>query len=277
MQAGGGLAAADAARAMPAPEAAPAAAPAAGGDVGATVGADAAEAGAVGAQAAADAPGEDLPMAIDWGDKEEELRRLLTCTICKQLLYEAVTINECMHSFCKACCEAHYTMQASQRRGVGHDDYKCPQCEIKLPSNVHDITLPDDSLDKMAAALFPREHARRRELAQRLLREARAEADAAPRNGKQYDKHYAVPSLMARSERGKRPAAKPKNHGTPKRSRVEGATSAVVPAAPAAAHYAVAPATAGHDGISGPAEARANGAGSSSAIARPLMSSLDTL
>ena len=57
--------------------------------------------------------------------------------------------------------------------------------------------------------------------------------------------HSAVPALMARSERGKRPAAKPKNHGTPKRSRVEGATSAVVPAAPAAAHYAVAPATAG--------------------------------
>ena len=177
-----------------------------------------------GSSADADANGDARPAAVDWGDKEARLRELLSCGVCKDVLHEAVTIAECMHSFCRKCIEGVFTQQGALKRRGHH----CPTCNQALP-NAFDITHIDESLEKIAAAVFPARYAERAAAAraaaaQNTAEAAAAWAAAAMPHSVGVKGRFAVPTVLAPSQRNKRPApaARPRGNRSSKRRVTDG-------------------------------------------------------
>ncbi|VEL12253.1 unnamed protein product [Protopolystoma xenopodis] len=50
-----------------------------------------------------------------------ELNEFITCNICKGYLIDAVTITECLHSFCKSCLVKHL-----------EEKFDCPVCGVLI-------------------------------------------------------------------------------------------------------------------------------------------------
>ncbi|KAE8385327.1 hypothetical protein BDV23DRAFT_165123 [Aspergillus alliaceus] len=58
------------------------------------------------------------------GDLEKEL----TCSICTELLYQPLTLLDCLHTFCGCCLKEWFSAQASRRRPPSSVRFTCPQC-----------------------------------------------------------------------------------------------------------------------------------------------------
>ena len=61
-----------------------------------------------------------------------DLERELTCSICTDVLYQPLTLLDCLHSYCGACVKEWFAWQAtsaanSSRRTIG-SPYTCPSC-----------------------------------------------------------------------------------------------------------------------------------------------------
>ncbi|KAL4926020.1 SH3 domain protein [Aspergillus undulatus] len=74
-----------------------------------------------------------LPMATDpqsgpgLGDLEKEL----TCSICTDLLFQPLTLLDCLHTFCGSCLKEWFYTQGS-RRSPSSTRYTCPSCRANV-------------------------------------------------------------------------------------------------------------------------------------------------
>ncbi|GKZ78136.1 hypothetical protein AnigIFM56816_001522 [Aspergillus niger] len=58
------------------------------------------------------------------GDLEKEL----TCSICTDLLYQPLTLLDCLHTFCGSCLKEWFSAQASRARSSSSVRFTCPSC-----------------------------------------------------------------------------------------------------------------------------------------------------
>ncbi|PKY01544.1 hypothetical protein P168DRAFT_292646 [Aspergillus campestris IBT 28561] len=66
--------------------------------------------------------GSELQSGPGLGDLEKEL----TCSICTELLYQPLTLLDCLHIFCGSCLKEWFKAQASRRRSSPR--FTCPSC-----------------------------------------------------------------------------------------------------------------------------------------------------
>jgi len=69
----------------------------------------------------------------------------LTCRLCKGYLRCALTISECLHSFCKSCLFCAYN------GGVT----KCPTCDVNLGPDPYSVTIYDRTLQELVDKVLP--------------------------------------------------------------------------------------------------------------------------
>ncbi|KAL3446867.1 hypothetical protein BJX65DRAFT_278127 [Aspergillus insuetus] len=63
------------------------------------------------------------------GDLEKEL----TCSICTDLLYQPLTLLDCLHTFCGSCLKEWFYTQGSRRRSSSSAPrYTCPSCRANV-------------------------------------------------------------------------------------------------------------------------------------------------
>lgn len=77
----------------------------------------------------------------------EKLIELLKCFLCKGILRNPHTINECMDTFCKACILKHFTYTQKNT--------KCPVCQVELGGRSFESLFFDNSLNVIIQNLFP--------------------------------------------------------------------------------------------------------------------------
>lgn len=70
----------------------------------------------------------------------------LQCPLCCNLVHEATTISECLHTFCRSCIY--------QLLGDGEND-SCPICNVSLGCSPLEKLRADHQLDDVCAKLFP--------------------------------------------------------------------------------------------------------------------------
>eukprot|EP00249_Psilotum_nudum_P019976 c27506_g1_i1 orf=212-1933(+) len=70
----------------------------------------------------------------------------LQCPLCCNLVHEATTISECLHTFCRDCIY--------QRLGDGESDC-CPICNVSLGCSPLEKLRADHQLDDVCAKIFP--------------------------------------------------------------------------------------------------------------------------
>nr|XP_001399658.2 hypothetical protein ANI_1_728024 [Aspergillus niger CBS 513.88] len=58
------------------------------------------------------------------GDLEKEL----ICSICTDLLYQPLTLLDCLHTFCGSCLKEWFSAQASRARSSSSVRFTCPSC-----------------------------------------------------------------------------------------------------------------------------------------------------
>ncbi|BAE59672.1 unnamed protein product [Aspergillus oryzae RIB40] len=58
------------------------------------------------------------------GDLEKEL----VCSICTELLYQPLTLLDCLHTFCGSCLKEWFSVQASRHRSSSSARFTCPSC-----------------------------------------------------------------------------------------------------------------------------------------------------
>ncbi|XP_057860513.1 E3 ubiquitin protein ligase DRIP2 isoform X1 [Cryptomeria japonica] len=78
--------------------------------------------------------------------KKRPLVECLTCPLCDNLLREATTICECLHTFCKDCI---YQKLAEE------DTYHCPICNVYLGCLPKEKLRPDNNLQDVRSKIFP--------------------------------------------------------------------------------------------------------------------------
>lgn len=69
------------------------------------------------------------------GDLEKEL----TCSICTDLLYQPLTLLDCLHTFCGACLKEWFAFQASAATSI--HPYTCPSCRASVRSTQPNATV----------------------------------------------------------------------------------------------------------------------------------------
>ncbi|EAW14341.1 SH3 domain protein [Aspergillus clavatus NRRL 1] len=57
-----------------------------------------------------------------------DLEKELTCSICTELLYQPLTLLDCLHTFCGSCLKEWFATQASRRRSSSTPRFTCPSC-----------------------------------------------------------------------------------------------------------------------------------------------------
>ncbi|GFF33341.1 hypothetical protein IFM51744_02079 [Aspergillus udagawae] len=58
-----------------------------------------------------------------------DLEKELTCSICTELLYQPLTLLNCLHTFCGSCLKEWFAAQASRRRpSSSTPQFTCPAC-----------------------------------------------------------------------------------------------------------------------------------------------------
>ncbi|KAL6235838.1 hypothetical protein BDW75DRAFT_128549 [Aspergillus navahoensis] len=62
------------------------------------------------------------------GDLEKEL----TCSICTDLLFQPLTLLDCLHTFCGSCLKEWFYTQASHRSSSSTPRYTCPSCRASV-------------------------------------------------------------------------------------------------------------------------------------------------
>ncbi|KAF9691489.1 hypothetical protein EKO04_010211 [Ascochyta lentis] len=69
------------------------------------------------------------------GDLEKEL----TCSICTDLLYQPLTLLDCLHTFCGACLKEWFAFQASAATSI--HPYTCPSCRASVRTTQPNATV----------------------------------------------------------------------------------------------------------------------------------------
>ncbi|KAJ4343108.1 hypothetical protein N0V95_006756 [Ascochyta clinopodiicola] len=69
------------------------------------------------------------------GDLEKEL----TCSICTDLLYQPLTLLDCLHTFCGACLKEWFSFQASAATSI--HPYTCPSCRASVRTTQPNATV----------------------------------------------------------------------------------------------------------------------------------------
>ncbi|KAF1917438.1 hypothetical protein BDU57DRAFT_446265 [Ampelomyces quisqualis] len=66
------------------------------------------------------------------GGGQHDLERELTCSICTDLLFQPLTLLDCLHTFCGACLKEWFALQASTATSI--HPYTCPSCRASVRS-----------------------------------------------------------------------------------------------------------------------------------------------
>ncbi|KAL4897986.1 hypothetical protein BDV59DRAFT_169016 [Aspergillus ambiguus] len=98
------------------------------------------------------------------GDLEKEL----TCSICTELLYQPLTLLDCLHTYCGSCLKEWFSAQASRRRSPSSTRFTCPSCRAVVRETRPNATVTT-LLDMVLAANPERNKsaAEKEEIAQR--------------------------------------------------------------------------------------------------------------
>jgi E3 ubiquitin-protein ligase DRIP len=78
---------------------------------------------------------------------KQKLVSYLQCPLCKGIFRCPMTINECMHTFCKVCIYRHFYSN------VNVDS--CPSCNTKLGGKPLDTLIFDNSIASLVEIIFP--------------------------------------------------------------------------------------------------------------------------
>ena len=61
-----------------------------------------------------------------------DLQKELTCSICTEILYQPLTLLDCLHTFCGSCLKGWFTHQATRASGREAHPYTCPACRANV-------------------------------------------------------------------------------------------------------------------------------------------------
>ncbi|XP_010414246.1 PREDICTED: E3 ubiquitin protein ligase DRIP2-like isoform X3 [Camelina sativa] len=78
--------------------------------------------------------------------KRETVVACMTCSLCDNLLRDATTISECLHTFCRKCIYEKITEEEIEN---------CPVCDIDLGGTPLEKLKPDHILQDLRTKLFP--------------------------------------------------------------------------------------------------------------------------
>ncbi|TAQ88303.1 hypothetical protein B7494_g3391 [Chlorociboria aeruginascens] len=76
-----------------------------------------------------------------------DLEKELTCSICTEVLYQPLTLLDCLHTFCGSCLKEWFSWQlASSRKSpssipAGSTPYTCPSCRASVRDTKHNATV----------------------------------------------------------------------------------------------------------------------------------------
>lgn len=103
----------------------------------------------------------------------QDFVQLITCKLCKGYLIDAVTLDICMHTFCRKCAILHIRGNIDQNNrpkleSEEAEKPRCPECNIEIREKRFLNRLKSDILTqslvyKFVPGLYEREMARRRE------------------------------------------------------------------------------------------------------------------
>lgn len=61
-----------------------------------------------------------------------DLEKELSCSICTEILYQPLTLLDCLHTFCGSCLKEWFSLQASQTSSSQSNPYTCPSCRASV-------------------------------------------------------------------------------------------------------------------------------------------------
>lgn len=61
-----------------------------------------------------------------------DLEKELTCSICTEVLYQPLTLLDCLHTYCGSCLKEWFSFQSSQANRSRPDPYTCPSCRAPV-------------------------------------------------------------------------------------------------------------------------------------------------
>ena len=61
-----------------------------------------------------------------------DLEKELTCSICTEVLYQPLTLLDCLHTFCGSCLKEWFSSQASRTSSTVVNPYTCPSCRAPV-------------------------------------------------------------------------------------------------------------------------------------------------
>ncbi|KIL84132.1 cysteine synthase-like protein [Fusarium avenaceum] len=76
-----------------------------------------------------------------------DLEKELTCSICTELLYQPLTLLDCLHTFCGACLKEWFSFQAATAErspnppAPGANIFTCPSCRATVRATQHNATV----------------------------------------------------------------------------------------------------------------------------------------
>lgn len=88
---------------------------------------------------------EDGDMMVDVKFRLKILFNHLTCKLCKGLFFNAYTIKNCLHTFCKSCIITYAILVGQQ----------CPVCHQNINTNLEESIEYDNCIQSMVDKLFP--------------------------------------------------------------------------------------------------------------------------
>ncbi|KAF2107180.1 hypothetical protein BDV96DRAFT_506723, partial [Lophiotrema nucula] len=80
-----------------------------------------------------------LAMAESEGTVTIDLEKELTCSICTELLYQPLTLLDCLHTFCGACLKEWFAHQAKEATSI--HPYTCPSCRASVRTTQRNATI----------------------------------------------------------------------------------------------------------------------------------------
>ncbi|MCJ1421406.1 hypothetical protein MMC32_007769 [Xylographa parallela] len=61
-----------------------------------------------------------------------DLEKELTCSICTEVLYQPLTLLDCLHTFCGSCLKEWFAFQSSHNSNSSAQPYTCPSCRAPV-------------------------------------------------------------------------------------------------------------------------------------------------
>ncbi|KAL8847757.1 MAG: hypothetical protein Q9221_007205 [Calogaya cf. arnoldii] len=61
-----------------------------------------------------------------------DLQKELTCSICTEVLFQPLTLLDCLHTFCGSCLKEWFSWQSSQASASKPNPYTCPSCRASV-------------------------------------------------------------------------------------------------------------------------------------------------